>query len=407
MRDIVVTGFDLITPLGAGRIATWDGLLQQRSGVSLIDRFCTDGLPVRIAAPVRSYEAGYGYPATRSFALARDVARSALRHAGLAPDDPELAVVAATPPCCPDLGDRLAYEDFAAGGGATSLPTAVRERLVAFGNVYVGEAIAAELGLPKPVCLNTACASGVTALSEAADMIEAGAACRGLGIATDGSLDAEWLTHFALLGALSRRNDDPQRASRPFSAGRDGFVFGEAAAALVLEPRQSAQARGARCFANLAGIAETSDGFHLTRADPEAASILRCMTASLENAGLTPADVAHVNAHGTSTIENDRTEGRGLQTLFQGRRVPVTANKSNLGHSLTAAGAVEACISIMTLCEGLIPPTLNYDPDPELELDIVHGSPRALSPGAVLCNAFGFGGQNTSVVFTRDPEAPG
>ncbi len=403
MRDIVITGFDLISPLGAGRVATWNGLLEQQSGVTVIDRFCAAGLPVQIAATVKGYDALYDYPAPRSFALGRDVALSAMRQARIAADDPDLAVVAATPPCWPDIRDRLLYESLAENSNA--LPSAVRSRLLNFGNAYVGDTISAELGLSHPVCINTACAAGASALAEAADLISANMARQVLVIATGGSLDAEGLTHFALLGALSRRNEEPQRASRPFSVGRDGFVFGEAAAALVLESRQTAKARGVRWFATLAGVAEVSDGFHLTRADPKAGSVIACMAAALSDAGLTPDEVAHVNAHGTSTLENDRTESRGLTELFQGRRVPVTANKSNLGHSLTAAGAVEACISIITLCEGTIPPTLNYDPDPDIDLDIVHGAPRRLSPGAVLSNSFGFGGQNASVVLTRDDAA--
>ncbi len=224
-------------------------------------------------------------------------------------------------------------------------------------------------------------------------------------IGTDGSVNPESLIRFSLLSALSTQNDPPEKASKPFSKNRDGFVMGEGAAALVLEDAESAVARGATILGYVLGCGEKGDGFHRTRSSPDGAPIIAAIRASLDDAGIGPEAIDTVNAHGTSTPENDRMEAMGLMAVFGegAARIPVTSNKSMLGHTLTAAGAIEAAVSLLTIRHGRIPPTINYTvPDPAIPLDIVTEA-RDLPVARVLSNSFGFGGQNTCLVLGAEP----
>ena len=257
-----------------------------------------------------------------------------------------------------------------------------------------------------PVTLSTACASGATAIQLGVEAIQRGESERALAIGADGSATAEALIRFSLLSALSTSNDVPEKASKPFSKDRDGFVLAEGSAALVLESLESALARGAEIIGILRGCGERADDFHRTRSKPDGSPAIAAVRAALADAGLGEDEIDYINAHGTSTPENDKMEHLSLSTVFGDRirSIPVSSNKSMIGHTLSAAGAIEAAFSLMTMRDGVIPPTINYDnPDPAIELDVVPNIKRPAEVRTVLSNSFGFGGQNTCLVMAREP----
>ncbi|RME96967.1 MAG: beta-ketoacyl-ACP synthase, partial [Alphaproteobacteria bacterium] len=272
----------------------------------------------------------------------------------------------------------------------------------------VGEYLADKFGTRgQPVSLSTACASGATAIQLGVEAIRRGETDAALCVGTDGSTNAEQLIRFSLLSALSTRNDPPQKAARPFSQDRDGFVMGEGAAALVLESYDCAKARGAPILGVVRGCGEHADDFHRTRSKPDGTPIIGAIRRALDDAGVSPERIGYINAHGTGTPENDKMEYLSLNTVFGDRlgATPVSSNKSIIGHTLTAAGAVEAAFSLMTMATGTIPPTINYDrPDPELPLDVVPHKKRNASVDMVLSNSFGFGGQNVCLVLSAEPD---
>jgi 3-oxoacyl-[acyl-carrier-protein] synthase II len=252
--------------------------------------------------------------------------------------------------------------------------------------------------------LSTACASGATAIQLGVEAIRRGECDRALAIGSDGSVSAEAVIRFSLLSALSTQNDDPVRASKPFSKDRSGFVMAEGSGALVLESLASAKARGATILAILAGCGEKADDFHRTRSKPDGSPAIGAVRAALADAGLGVEDIDYINAHGTSTPENDKMEYLSLSTVFGDAlaKTPISSNKSMIGHTLSAAGAIEAVFSILTMQTGQIPPTINCsDADPAIEMDVVPDIGRKGEVRAVLSNSFGFGGQNTCLVMTR------
>jgi len=219
-------------------------------------------------------------------------------------------------------------------------------------------------------------------------------------------VNPEALVRFSLLSALSTQNDPPQAASRPFSKNRDGFVMAEGAGALVLESYEAATARGAKILGVIAGCGELTDSFHRTRSSPDGKPIIGCMNKTLADAGMTPDQIDHINAHGTATPENDKMEYNTTSAVFGDlvSKIPVTSNKSMVGHTISAAGAVEAIFSLLTLEHQRIPPTINYDnPDPTILFDVVGNKARDARVTAVMSNSFGFGGQNASLILTREP----
>jgi 3-oxoacyl-[acyl-carrier-protein] synthase II len=257
-----------------------------------------------------------------------------------------------------------------------------------------------------PITLSTACASGATAIQLGVEAIRRGECDRALSIGADGSATAEALIRFSLLSALSTHNDVPQKASKPFSRDRDGFVLAEGSGALVLESLEAALARGATVLGILRGCGEKADDFHRTRSKPDGSPAIAAVRAALADAGMSKDEIDYVNAHGTSTPENDKMEHLSLSTVFGDRigSMPVSSNKSMIGHTLSAAGAVEAAFSLMTMRESVIPPTINYDsPDPAIMLDVVPNTKREAEVRTVLSNSFGFGGQNTCLVMAREP----
>ncbi len=260
--------------------------------------------------------------------------------------------------------------------------------------------------LGSPISLSTACASGATAIQLGVEAIRRGEATAALCIGTDGSINPEAVIRFSLLSALSTSNDVPQSAAKPFSKNRDGFVMAEGAGALVLESYDAAKARGATILGVLEGCGEMTDAFHRTRSSPDGKPIVGCIVHAIKDAALTPNDIDYVNAHGTSTPENDKMEYLGCATVFGERMksLPISSNKSMIGHTLSAAGAVEAVFTLLTLQHQRIPPTINYAiPDPAIPLDVVPNEARDARLRHAISNSFGFGGQNVSLVMGLEP----
>jgi 3-oxoacyl-[acyl-carrier-protein] synthase II len=273
--------------------------------------------------------------------------------------------------------------------------------------VSVADGLASKYGTEgAPISLSTACASGASAIQLGLEAIRRGETDAALCVATDGSVNVESLIRFSLLSALSMSNDPPQGASKPFAKNRDGFVMAEGAGALVLESYESAKARGAKILGVLAGCGELADSFHRTRSSPDGKPIIGCMRNALDDAGLTPDDIDYINAHGTSTPENDKMECLCVSAVFgeRAKQIPMSSNKSMIGHTLSAAGAVEAVVTLMTLEHQRIPPTINYNvPDPAILLDVVPNVARDAQMRRAISNSVGFGGQNVSLVMAREP----
>jgi 3-oxoacyl-[acyl-carrier-protein] synthase II len=272
---------------------------------------------------------------------------------------------------------------------------------------FVAESLADRFGTRgAPISLTTACASGATAIQLGVEAIRRGDSDAALCVGTDCSVTAEAVIRFSLLSALSDANEIPAQASKPFSKDRDGFVIAEGGAALVLENYDAARARGAKILAVIRGIAETADDFHRTRSKPDGSAVIGSIRSTIEDAGIEPDAIDYINAHGTSTPENDKMEAMSLEAVLGERlkKVPISSNKSMIGHTLTAAGAVEAVFSVQTIRSGRIPPTINYTvPDPTIELDVVPNEARDADVSIVLSNSFGFGGQNACLVFAAEP----
>jgi 3-oxoacyl-[acyl-carrier-protein] synthase II len=410
---VAVTGIGIVTSLGIGKADNWTSLIGGTSGIRQISRFPTEGLRTTIAGTVNDAYRNEMSPADLSERVALLAGEEAITQAAiggknhfpgplfLAPPPLEIewpdrmkmaAMVADADPAYPELL-RVA-RDFGAARGAFK-----------FG--IIGEHLAEKFGTEgSPISLNTACASGASAIQLGMEAIRRGECEAALAIGADASLTPESLVRFSLLSALSTQNDPPQRASKPFSKNRDGFVLAEGAAALVLEDFDHAKARGARVLGILEGVGEKSDSFHRTRTSPDGKPIIATMQKALADAGVAPDEVDYINAHGTSTPENDKMEHLGVSAVFgeRIRGIPISSNKSMIGHTLTAAGAVEAAFTLLTLQNQRIPPTINYTvPDPAIALDVVPNVARDAKLRRAISNSFGFGGQNVCLVMTLEP----
>ena len=408
---VAVTGIGVVTSLGVGKQDNWAALTAGKSGIHPITRFPVDHLNTRISGTVDYLSSSNQGASALTYELAETAAIEAIGQSGLSGDfDGPLFL--ASPPVELSWHSRFAMygQTSEQEGYARLLAIANRQNGDVFDSVMFG-AVANRLadrfgarGLP--ITLSTACASGATAIQLGVEAIRRGESDRALSIGADGSATAEALIRFSLLSALSTNNEVPEKASKPFSKDRDGFVLAEGSAALVLESLESAVARGANVLGILAGCGERADDFHRTRSKPDGSPAIAAVRAALADSGLGEDGIGYVNAHGTSTPENDKMEHLSLSTVFgeRIRKIPVSSNKSMIGHTLSAAGAIEAAFSLMTMLEGVIPPTINYDnPDPAIELDVVPNVKRSASVGAVLSNSFGFGGQNTCLVMAREP----
>jgi 3-oxoacyl-[acyl-carrier-protein] synthase II len=410
---VAVTGIGVITSLGAGKKDNWDALTAGRSGIHTIRRFPTDDLKTRICGTVDFLASSDKGPSALTYELAETTAIEALDEAGLGGADFGGPLFLAAPPVELSWRDRFdLYRMESDGAGYRRLMEAAAKPQAAgyydttqFGTI--ADRLAERFGTRGlPITLSTACASGATAIQLGVEAIRRGEADRALSIGADGSTTAEALIRFSLLSALSMHNDAPEKASRPFSKDRDGFVLAEGSAALVLESLESARARGAEILGVLRGCGEKADDFHRTRSKPDGSPAIAAVRAALADSGLDESGIDYVNAHGTSTPENDKMEHLSLSTVFgeRMRSIPISSNKSMIGHTLSAAGAVEAAFSLLTMREGVIPPTINYDiPDPAIELDVVPNVKRSADIRTVLSNSFGFGGQNACLVMAREP----
>lgn len=408
---IAVTGMGLVTSLGLGKADNWAALSAGRSGIRPITRFPTDGLRTTIAGAVEFPDLDASSAPALSAAMALEAGREAIEQAriggrGAFPGPLYLA----TPPAEIEWAQRRALYDALSASeepGYKRLLTAARssewsEMQALFQFASVADRVSQELGTRGlPISISTACASGATAIQMGVEAIRRGDTDVALCIGTDSSVQIEALIRFSLLSALSTRNSAPAEASRPFSKDRDGFVMAEGAGALVLESYESATARGAEILGFVLGCGEKADDYHRTRSKPDGTAIIGAIRNALADAGVDPADIDYVNAHGTSTPENDKMEYLSLHAVLGEHlaTTPVSSNKSMIGHTLSASGAIEAVISLLTIGNSLLPPTINYTtPDPEVPLDPVANSARPARVRTVLSNSFGFGGQNVSLV---------
>lgn len=413
---VVVTGMGVVTSLGSGKSDNWTKLTAGESGIRTITRFPTDGLKTTMAGtvdfvPVEPFSSTDLSERLADIAVEEAIAQSAIGSKGDFPGPLFLAVapVEVEWPQRQELarviggGTELSYDDIlrVSGGGKY---TGYHRRFL-FGSV--ADHLAENFGTKgSPISLSTACASGATAIQLGVEAIRRGEADAALCVATDGSVNPETLVRFSLLSALSTHNDPPHAAVRPFSKNRDGFVMAEGAGALVLESYEAAKARGAQILGIVAGCGELADSFHRTRSSPDGKPIIGCVRNALSDAGMVPEQIDYINAHGTGTPENDKMEYLGISTVFGelAKQIPVSSNKSMVGHTLSAAGAVEAVFSLLTLEHQRIPPTINYDvPDPAIPFDVVPNKARDARVTAVMSNSFGFGGQNASLILTREP----
>lgn len=412
---VVVTGMGVVTSLGAGKADNWAKLTAGESGIRTLTRFPIEGLKTTMAGtidfiPVEPFTSVGLSERLAHLAIEEAIAQAGIGSKGDFPGPLFLAV----PPVEIEWPQReelsravgtseFSYEDLikAAGNGRF---VDYHHRFV-MGSVadYVAETFGTK---GSPISLSTACASGATAIQLGVEAIRRGETYAALCAGTEASVNQEGLVRFSLLSALSTQNEPPRAASKPFSKNRDGFVMAEGAGALVLESYEAAIARGASILGIVAGCGELTDSFHRTRSSPDGKPIIGCMLKTLVDAGMTPDQIDHINAHGTATPENDKMEFQTASIVFgeRARQIPVTSNKSMVGHTISAAGAVEAVISLLTLEHQRIPPTINYEiPDPTIQFDVVGNRARDAKVTAVMSNSFGFGGQNASLILTREP----
>jgi 3-oxoacyl-[acyl-carrier-protein] synthase II len=412
---VVVTGMGVVTSLGAGKTDNWKKLTAGESGIRTITRFPIDGLKTTMAGTVDFLTVEPFSSTGLTERLAELATEEALEQSriGTKGDFPGPLFLAVAPvevewPQRFELGratgdTEISYEALLR---ASSKPQFNQyHRRFQFGSV-AGH-LAEKFGTKgSPISLSTACASGATAIQLGVEAIRRGEADVALCVGAEGTVNPEAMVRFSLLSALSTRNDPPQAASKPFSKNRDGFVMAEGAGALVLESYEAATARGAPILGVLAGCGELTDSFHRTRSSPDGKPIIGCMLKTLADAGMTPDQIDHINAHGTATPENDKMEYLTTSAVFgeHATKIPVSSNKSMVGHTISAAGAVEAVFSLLTLEHQRIPPTINYDnPDPAILFDVVGNKARDARVTAVMSNSFGFGGQNASLILTREP----
>ena len=414
---VVVTGMGCLSPLGNDVDCTWQGLVAGKSGVDYITRFDTSDLKTKFAAEVKGFDPRefFGHKEARrmdrfsQFALA--ASQQAIEHAGLKIYDTNR--------------DRIGVVIGSGIGGIETLfnqtlvymekgPNRVSPLMVPMMITDTGPAmVAIHFGLRGPnLAVVTACATGTNAIGEASEMIKRGDADVMLAGGSEAATMPVSVAGLNVMGAISTRNEDPQGASRPFDLDRDGFVMGEGAAVLVLESLQHAQARGAVILAELIGYAATNDAFHITAPAEEGAGAALCMAKAMEDANITPRDIDYINAHGTSTLLNDRSETAAIKQAFGdlAYNVPISATKSMTGHLMGASGALEAVACVKIIERGVLPPTINYQtPDPECDLDYVPNTARELDVDIVMSNSFGFGGHNATIILSkyRDNGHPG
>ena len=408
-RRAVVTGVGAVTPIGNDAATYWRNLVAGVSGVARISAYDASAEEVQIAAEVKDFDPRdfIDFKAARRMSrfsqLAVAAAAQAIADAGLQVTDAnrnEIAVVVNTGGG--GIGEvALGERVFQAQGGKRVSPFMVPMLSPSMAACQIS--IQNHLGGPVVTSV-AACASGVQAFIEAQRMIEHGDADVVIAGGTESAILPVAFAALANMGALSKRNDEPERASRPFDADRDGFVFGEGAAVMVVESAEHAARRGATILAEIAGGGLTADAFHISAPEPSGSGAARAMTRALRDAGMQPGEIDYVAAHGTSTQLNDATETKAIRAAFgdHADRLAVSSNKSMIGHTLGAAGAMSAVAAVLAIRDGVIPPTINHEtPDPDCDLDYVPNVARQATVNAAMVNGFGFGGQNAVAIFRR------
>jgi len=408
-KKVVITGLGCVTPVGLNVKETWSALLAGKSGASLITQFDASKHKTRIAAEVKGFDGAalLGQRESRKldrftqFAMAATL--EAMTQANLTVNESNR--------------DRIGIVIGSGIGGILTLmeqAEVMRERgpdrvspflIPMMISDSAAGMIAIRVGARGPnMAIATACASGNNAIGEALEMIRRGAADVMIAGGTEAALTPVAMAGMNVMGALSTRNDDPLTASRPFDKNRDGFLMGEGAGILILESLEHAQTRGAKILCELSGYGTTDDAHHISAPAENGAGAAISMQLAIKNAELTTNDIGYINAHGTSTPMNDKSESAAIKTVFGERayKIPVSSTKSMTGHLLGASGALEAVICTQVLLNNILPPTINYEtPDPACDLDYVPNQPRKAEPKHVMSNSFGFGGHNATLVFSR------
>jgi 3-oxoacyl-[acyl-carrier-protein] synthase II len=408
-RRVVITGLGAVTPLGRDVESTWDGLVAGRSGAGEITQFDSSGYAVHFACEVKDFDPTEYIDRKQARRMDRfahlvvAAARQAEADSGLSIESEPDRVGAAI---ATGIGGLKAFQDchseLLERGPDRVNPFSIPEIIPNMGAAWVSM----QLGTQGPLSSQcTACAASNMSIGDGLDAIRLGRADVMLCGGTEAPVTEVGIAGFSAMRALSRRNDDPEGASRPFDSGRDGFVMGEAGAVVVLEELEHARARGAKIYAELLGYGVSSDARHITEPDPSGLNPARAMTMAFGDASIEPEEIDYINAHGTSTPLGDASETRVIKLALgeeNARKTPVSSTKGATGHCLGASGAVEAMFSILAIDRGVLPPTINYEePDPKCDLDYIPNESREADVRTVVSNSFGFGGHNATVVFRR------
>jgi 3-oxoacyl-[acyl-carrier-protein] synthase II len=408
-RRVVVTGVGLVIPTGIGTATAWKNVCEGKSGIGPLTRFDASRFETKIAGEVKAFnpELCIDKKEIKRMDLFVQFALVATKEAL---EDSQLEIT-------PEIGERLGV---IVGTGLGGLPTFEKNHTallekgpsrvspffipMLIANMASGH-IAMHFGAKGPnTCVVTACATGAHSIGDAFRAIQYGDAEVIIAGGTEANIAPLTVAGFNAMKALSTRNDEPEKASRPFEKNRDGFVVAEGAGIMILEELDHALKRGAKIYGELIGYGYTADAYHITAPSPDGDGAARCMRMALKDAGLKPEQVDTINAHGTSTTLNDLTETKAIKTVFgeHAHQVPISGTKSMTGHLLGAAGSTEAIFALLAIRDGIIPPTINYEvPDPECDLDYVPNVARRVSVGAAMSNAFGFGGTNATLVFRK------
>ena len=408
-RRVVVTGIGMITPVGLDTESSWESLINGKSGIRSITQFDDKTIPSQIAGEI------HGFEPEKYIELKEIKKMDRFIHLAIAAS--QMALDSSGFKITPENAERVGVMVSAGMGG---LPAIEKYHKVYLERGYrkitpffipmliINEAagvLSIRYGAKGPnICVVTACATGTHSIGEAARTIERGDADAMIAGGTESCICPLGVGGFNAMKALSTRNDEPGRASRPFDRDRDGFIMGEGSGVVVLEDRESAIQRGARIHAELIGYGASGDAYHITSPAPNGEGAARCMNMALKDAGIAPAEMGYINAHGTSTKYGDELESIAIKTVFgeHAYKIPVSSTKSMIGHLLGAAGGVEAVISILAMERGMLPPTINLDnPDPECDLDYIPHKARKASVDVVMSNSFGFGGTNACLIFRK------
>jgi 3-oxoacyl-[acyl-carrier-protein] synthase II len=408
-RRIVITGIGAVTPLGNSARDTWTAICRGQSGIARITKFDATGHKTQIAGELKNFDA-LNYVSNKELHKLDNFIIYALAAASMAVADSQISIDEANAErvgviigtAIGGLGTMEKTEQAMQRGGPRKIsPFAIPATLA---NLAAGH-VSIRFGAKGPInCPTTACSSGTNAVGDAMRIICSGYADVMIAGGTDAAITPLGVAGFNAMRAISIRNDEPERASRPFDKERDGFVIGEGSGILILEELTSALNRGVRIYAEVVGYASTSDAYHMAIPPPGHEGAVRCMSAALKDARMKPADIDYINAHGTSTPPNDIYETQAIKKVFgkHALSLAVSSTKSMTGHLLGAAGAVEAIISAMSIYEGIIPPTINLDnPDPDCDLDYVRHEARKKNINTAMSNTFGFGGANAVLIFRK------